>query len=74
MLLALWRISSSIFGWLRRRLSSMAGAEFEPMPGAFKTDFRNWLKRIVLRLLGIRLPFRSRKKCRPNHAGGSLGP
>jgi hypothetical protein len=61
-LLALWRISSSIFGWLRRRFSSLAGAEYEAMPGAFKTDFMNWLKRIVFRLLGIRLPFQSGRK------------
>ena len=61
-LVTLWRISSGIFGWLRRRLSGMGGAEFESMPGAFRTDLRNWLKRIVFRLLGIRLPFKSERK------------
>ena len=61
-LVALWRISSGIFGWLRRRLSSAVGAEFESMPGAFRADLLNWLKRIVLRLLGIRLPFQLGRK------------
>lgn len=61
-LLALWRISSDIFRWLRRKLASMAGAEFEPMPGAFKADFLGLLKRILLGLLGLKLPFRLRGK------------
>jgi hypothetical protein len=58
MLLALWRISASIFGWLRRKLASMAGAEFEALPGAFRADFFGLLKRILSRLLKLRLPFR----------------
>ena len=57
-LFALWRISSDIFRWLRRKLASMAGAEFEPMPGAFKADFLSLLKRILFRLLGLKVPFR----------------
>jgi hypothetical protein len=61
-LLALWRVSSEIFGWLRQRLTGMAGAEFEPLSGAFKVDFMNLLKRILLRLLGLKLPFRLRGK------------
>lgn len=61
-LLALWRVSSEIFGWLRQRLAGMAGAEFEPLSGAFKVDFMNLLKRILLRLLGLKLPFRLRGK------------
>ncbi len=56
-LVALWRISSSIFSWLRRRLSGTGGAEYEAMPGAFRADLLSWLKRIVRRLLGIRLLF-----------------
>jgi len=59
--LALWRISSQIFRWLRRRLSSMAGAEVEPLPGAFKADLLSLLKRILLKLRRLRLPFRLRK-------------
>jgi hypothetical protein len=58
MLLCLWRLSTSIFGWLRRKLASMAGAEFETMPGAFRTDLLAFLKRILSRLLKFRLPFR----------------
>jgi len=61
-LFALWRISSDIFRWLRRKLVSMAGAEFEPLPGAFKADILGFLKRILLRLLGLKLPFRLKGK------------
>jgi hypothetical protein len=61
-LVALWRVSSQIFSWLRRWLASMGGAEFEPLPGAFRADFLSWLKHILLRLFGIRLPFRWRGK------------
>jgi hypothetical protein len=57
-LFALWRVSSEIFGWLRRKLAGMAGAEFEPLPGAFRADFLGLLKRILLRLLSLKLPFR----------------
>jgi hypothetical protein len=61
-LLALWRISSNVFGWLRRKLAGMAGAEFEPVRGAFREDFLNLLKRILFKLLGLKLPFRLRSK------------
>jgi len=61
-LVALWRISSDIFRWLRRRLASMAGAEFEPLPGAFRADLLNLLKRILFKLLGLKLPSWLRKK------------
>ena len=57
-LFALWRVSSDIFGWLRRRLAGMAGAEFEPLPGAFRADFLGLLRRILLRLLRLKPPFR----------------
>lgn len=63
-LFALWRVSSQVFGWLRRKLASMAGAEFEPLPGAFRADFLGLLKRILFRLLGLRLPFRLRGESR----------
>lgn len=58
LLAALWRISSQIFGWLRHKLARMAGAEFEPLPGAFRADLLSLLKRILLKLLGFRLSFR----------------
>jgi len=58
---ALWRISSQIFGWLRRKLAGMAGAEYEPLPGAFRADLLSLLKRI-LTLLRSRLSFRLRRK------------
>lgn len=64
-LFALWRISSEIFKWLRRKLASMSGAEFEPMPGAFRADFLSLLKRIFSKLLGWRRLFRSRARAAP---------
>lgn len=59
---ALWRISTDVFARLRRKLASMAGAEVEPLSGAFKADFLNWLKRILLKLLGVRISFRIGQK------------
>ena len=56
-LFALWRVSSQIFGWLRRKLASMSGAEFEPLPGAFRADFLSLLKRLLFWLRGLRPPF-----------------
>jgi len=61
LIFALWRISSQVFSWLRRKLAGMAGAEYESLPGAFKADFLNLLKHI-LRLLRLRLSFRFRRK------------
>jgi len=58
LLFSLWRLSSDIFRWLRHRLAGMAGAEFEPLPGAFKADLLSLLKRMLSRLRGLRLPFR----------------
>jgi hypothetical protein len=40
LLVALWRISSQILDWLRRRMGNMAGEEVEPLPGAFRADLR----------------------------------
>lgn len=61
LLFALWRVSSDIFRWLRRRLAGMAGAEFEPLPGAFRADLLGFLRSIMLRLLGLRLPWSARR-------------
>jgi hypothetical protein len=61
-LFALWRISSDIFRWLRRKLAGMAGAEYEPLPGAFKADLLSLLKRIILKLLRLKLPFWLKKR------------
>lgn len=65
MLVFLWRVSSQIFGWLRRKLASMAGAEFEPLPGAFRADLLGLLRHIMFKLLGLRLLFWWRKKPEP---------
>jgi len=40
LIVALWRVSSQIFDWLRRRMGNMAGEEVEPLPGAFRADLR----------------------------------
>jgi len=63
-LFALWRVSSQIFGWLRRKLTT-AGAEVEPMPGAFRADLLGLLRCIMLKLFGLRLPFWRGKKLEP---------
>jgi len=60
MLAALWRISSDIFNWMRRRLGD-SGAEYEPIKGAFKDDILNLLKRLLYRLLGLKARFRGGK-------------
>jgi hypothetical protein len=68
LLFALWRISSEIFRWLRRKLAGMAGAEFEPLPGAFKADIMGLLKRILSKIIGIRRLFRLRGRSTPAYA------
>lgn len=64
-LFALWRISTGIFGWFRRRLS-MAGAEVESLPGAWREDLLRFLRSILFKLLGIKLPLRWRRKAEAN--------
>ncbi len=57
---ALWRASSQILEWLRRRLTGMEEAETESLPGAFREDLLNLLARIF-RALKIKWPFRKKK-------------
>ncbi len=64
LLVFLWRVSSQIFSWLRRRLAT-GGAEIEPIPGAFRADILGFLKRILLKLLGIKLPARRQRQTEP---------
>ena len=40
LIVALWRISSQILDWLRRRMGTANGDEVEPLPGAFRADLR----------------------------------
>jgi hypothetical protein len=56
---ALWRISSQFFGWLRRRWTGLEDAEIEPMVGAFGEDLRTLLRNAILWVLRI-LRFRRR--------------
>ena len=58
MLVALWRVSSQIFGWLRNKLANRTGGEVEPLKGALKADILNLLRRILLMLLGVKLTIR----------------
>jgi hypothetical protein len=50
---ALWRISSQFFGWLRRRWTGLEDAEIEPMVGAFGEDLRAFLRNAILWVLRI---------------------
>jgi hypothetical protein len=56
-LIALWRVSSQIFDWFRRKLSGSQGVEVEPLPGAFREDLLDLLRRIF-RAFRIKWPFR----------------
>ena len=62
---ALWRISSQIFSWLRRRLAAAGEVEIEPLPGAFKADLLGLLKFIMCKLLGLRFLFWRPRKPEP---------
>jgi hypothetical protein len=64
LLAALWRISSQIFEWIRRKMGGMGEAEVEPLPGAFREDLLNFLKRL-LRIFGVPWPFRRGRRAEP---------
>lgn len=51
----LWRISSQIIGWFRRR-SASEGAEVESLRGAFRADLVAFLRRFLAKLFGLRFP------------------
>jgi len=46
-LLALWRVSTQIFEWLRQRLANGEGAEVETISGAFKEDVIRLFKGVI---------------------------
>ena len=46
-LLALWRVSTQIFEWLRQRFSNNEGAEVEPISGAFGEDLVRLFKAVM---------------------------
>jgi hypothetical protein len=46
-LLALWRVSTQIFEWLRQRLANGEGAEVETISGAFKEDLIRLFKGVI---------------------------
>ncbi len=56
--LAIWRMSTSLMGWLRRVLAAR-DAELEPMPGAFKADLLSLIKGLLALIWQkLRLPRR----------------
>jgi hypothetical protein len=69
-LVALWRVSSQVFEWFRRKMGGMGDAEVESLPGAFREDLLNFLKRF-LRIFGIPWPFR-RGRAEPLLPGAEL--
>ena len=64
LLIALWRVSSEIFEWFRRKMGGMGEAEVEPLPGAFREDLLNFLKKL-LRIFGIAWPFGKGRRGEP---------
>jgi hypothetical protein len=71
LLAALWRICSQIFGWFRRKMGEMEDAEVEPLPGAFREDLLNFLKKL-LRIFGFAWPFGKGRKVDPLLPGVDL--
>jgi hypothetical protein len=70
-LAALWRVSSQVFEWLRRKMGGMRESEVEALPGAFREDLFNFLKKL-LRIFGIRWLFRRGKRSEPLPVGVEL--
>ncbi len=68
LLAALWRISAQIFGWFRQKMGAMADAEVEPLPGAFREDLLNFLKKL-LRIFGFAWPFGKGRSVEPHLPG-----
>lgn len=54
LLAALWRISTQIADWLRRRLANRSQGEMESLKGAFGADILGFLKRLLAVLFGGR--------------------
>jgi hypothetical protein len=71
LLAALWSICSQIFGWFRRKMGGMEDAEVEPLPGAFREDLLNFLKKL-LRIFGLAWPFGKGRSVEPMLPGVGL--
>jgi hypothetical protein len=71
LLVALWRILSQIFDSFRRKMGGMSNAEVESLPGAFREDLLNFLKRL-LRIFGVPWPFRRGSRAEPLLPGAEL--
>jgi hypothetical protein len=71
LLIALWRVSSQIFDWFRRKMGGTGDAEVEPLPGTFREDLLNFLKKL-LRIFGVPWPFRRGTRPEPLLPGAEL--
>jgi hypothetical protein len=56
LIFALWRISSDIFKWLRRKQAGTGDAEFKPVRGGFRADLLSLFKRIISWIKRLFLP------------------
>lgn len=69
LLVALWRISSQIMGWLLRKAAWADGEGAEPLPGAFRADLRLFILWMLKTLSPRRLfRFLTRGKRPPAHS------
>ncbi len=62
---ALWRMSSDLVKWLRRKLTTTQGAEVESLSGGFKADILALLEQIMAKLHKLRHIFHWRKSKKP---------
>jgi hypothetical protein len=62
---ALWRMSSDLVKWLRRKLTTTQGAEVESLSGGFKADLLALLEQIMAKLHRLRHIFHWRKSKKP---------
>jgi hypothetical protein len=62
---ALWRMSSDLAKWLRRKLTTTQGVEVESLPSGFKADLLALLKRIMAKLHGLMHIFHRQKSKKP---------
>lgn len=58
---ASWQIASQIFKLMRRRAAT-TGGEVESLKGVFWRDFKNWLKRLISRITGLKFGLKNKGK------------
>lgn len=65
LLFALWRISSQILGWLRRKLAGASEGEVERLPGGFRADLLNLIRFLFVKLVSLLRLVKRRQKVKP---------